>query len=135
MAISRANRNDSGMTVGEGDALVVEDIRLRYGEVRAVDGMSFTVGRGEFFGILGPNGAGKTTTVEICEGLRKPDSGSVRVLGLQPWPRDLTLLPRLGVQLQASAFFRKLTAREQLATFGALYGVSAARVDAMLATV
>lgn len=104
----------------------------RYGDLVAVDGVSFEVSEGEFFGILGPNGAGKTTTLEIAEGLREPDAGSVRLLGEAPWPRNLALLPRIGVQLQASAFFERLTAREQLETFGALYGVGSARVGEML---
>lgn len=113
-------------------ALAVSDLRMCYGELVAVDGVSFEVDEGEFFGILGPNGAGKTTTLEMAEGLREPDSGTVRLLGRSPWPRDLTLLPRIGVQLQASAFFEKLTAREQLETFGALYGVGPGRVQEML---
>ncbi|GGP46540.1 ABC transporter ATP-binding protein [Saccharothrix coeruleofusca] len=99
------------------------DIRKSYGELNAVDGVSFTVAEGEFFGILGPNGAGKTTTLEIVEGLRQADSGHVTLLGENPWPRNPALLPRIGVQLQASSFFEKLTAKEQLLTFGSLYGV------------
>ena len=113
-------------------AIVVEDVRKAYGNLKAVDGVSLTVAEGEFFGILGPNGAGKTTTLEIIEGLREPDSGSVRLLGQSPWPRNVALLPRIGVQLQASAFFEKLTAREQLETFASLYGVSARRAHEML---
>ncbi|HVK22056.1 MAG TPA: ABC transporter ATP-binding protein [Actinokineospora sp.] len=113
-------------------AIVVDGIRKAYGELKAVDGVSFTVAEGEFFGILGPNGAGKTTTLEIVEGLREPDAGSVRLLGESPFPRNKALLPRMGVQLQASAFFEKLTAREQLRTFGALYGVAPAKADEML---
>ncbi|GAB1509857.1 ABC transporter ATP-binding protein [Actinophytocola sp. KF-1] len=113
-------------------AVVVEDVRKAYGDLKAVDGVSLTVAEGEFFGILGPNGAGKTTTLEIIEGLREPDSGSVRLLGQSPWPRNVALLPRIGVQLQASAFFEKLTAREQLRTFASLYGVSTSRADEML---
>jgi ABC-2 type transport system ATP-binding protein len=113
-------------------AVVVEDIRKAYGDLAAVDGVSLSVGEGEFFGILGPNGAGKTTTLEIIEGLREPDSGTVRLLGGSPWPRNSTLLPRIGVQLQASSFFEKLTAREQLETFASLYGVGAARAREML---
>lgn len=109
------------------NALVVLDIRMSYGDLRAVDGVSFTVERGEFFGILGPNGAGKTTTLEMCEGLRKPDAGQIRLLGEKVWPRNPRLLPKIGVQLQASAFFDRLTAREQLEVFGALYGVPAER--------
>src|ERR687896_1410300 len=99
------------MTFTGGAAVVAEDVRKSYGDVKAVDGVSFSVSEGEFFGILGPNGAGKTTILEIVEGLREPDGGSVRLLGESPWPRRLSLLPRIGVQLQASSFFEKLTAR------------------------
>jgi len=112
--------------------IVVTDLRKSYGEVRAVDGVSFEVDQGEFFGILGPNGAGKTTTLEIVEGLRKADSGEVRVHGESPWPRNPRLLRRVGVQLQASSFFERLTAREQIRTFASLYGVSAPRADEVL---
>src|SRR5215469_3902846 len=113
----------------------VRDLRKSYGKVHAVNGVTFEVERGEFFGILGPNGAGKTTTLEIIEGLREPDGGEVTVLGKRPWPRDPSLLPLIGVQLQASSFFEQLTAREQLRTFASLYGVSAQRADAMLGVV
>lgn len=122
----------SSTTPAVSAALAVSDIRKHYGDVRAVDGVSFEVVEGEFFGILGPNGAGKTTTLEIAEGLLAPDSGTVRLLGQSPWPRNEALLPRIGVQLQASSFFERLTAREQLKTFAALYGVGQARADEML---
>ena len=116
-------------------SISVSDVRKAYGDVVAVDGVSFEVEQGEFFGILGPNGAGKTTTLEIIEGLRKPDSGDVTVLRLPAWPRNAKLLPRIGVQLQASSFFERLTAREQIRTFASLYGVPAKNADDMLATV
>ncbi len=115
--------------------IVVNDIRKSYGEVNAVDGVSFEVQTGEFFGILGPNGAGKTTTLEIIEGLRRADGGDVQVFGESPWPRNRALLPRMGVQLQASSFFERLTAREQIRTFASLYGVAGKRADEMLDTV
>src|SRR3954468_20328718 len=118
--------------MSKGSTIVADGLRKRYGDLRAVDGVSFTVGQGEFFGILGPNGAGKTTTLEMVEGLRQPDAGTVRLLGESPWPRNPRLLPRVGVQLQASAFVDKLSAREQLGTFGALYGVTGSRIDEML---
>ncbi|QUQ71274.1 ABC transporter ATP-binding protein [Kutzneria sp. CA-103260] len=118
--------------MSKGSTIVAEGLRKRYGDLWAVDGVSFTVGEGEFFGILGPNGAGKTTTLEIIEGLRKPDEGSVRLFGENPWPRNTKLLPRIGVQLQASSFFEKLTAREQLETFASLYGVSTGTAADML---
>jgi ABC-2 type transport system ATP-binding protein len=115
--------------------IVVNEIRKWYGDTHAVDGVSFEVEEGEFFGILGPNGAGKTTTLEIIEGLRKPDSGDVTLLGMPTWPRNPRLLPRIGVQLQASSFFERLTAREQIRTFASLYGVPATDADRMLEVV
>ncbi|WP_395294070.1 ABC transporter ATP-binding protein [Kitasatospora hibisci] len=113
-------------------AISADGIRQRYGDVQAVDGVSLTVEAGEFYGILGPNGAGKTTTLEILEGIRKPDEGRIELLGLAPWPRNRKLLPRIGVQFQASAFFNKLTARETIRSFGSFYGVGPKRADAML---
>jgi ABC-2 type transport system ATP-binding protein len=114
------------------NTIVAEDLRKRYGDLKAVDGVSLTVEGGEFFGILGPNGAGKTTALEIIEGLRRADGGQISVLGQSPWPRNPALMPRIGVQLQASSFFERLTAREQLRTFGSLYGVPDRRSDEML---
>ncbi len=117
------------------NTIVASDLRKRYRDVNAVDGVSLTIEAGEFFGILGPNGAGKTTTLEIIEGLRQADSGQISLFGLSPWPRNPALLPKIGVQLQATAFFERLTAREQLRTFGSLYGVPGRKADAMLETV
>ncbi|OKI35170.1 ABC transporter [Streptomyces sp. TSRI0281] len=113
----------------------MDGVHKRYGDTRAVDGVSFTVARGEFFGLLGPNGAGKTTLVEIMEGQRRADAGTVTVLGTSPWPRNVALLPRLGVQTQASAFFVRLTAREHLCTMAALYRCDAAAAERALASV
>lgn len=79
-------------------AVEVVDLVKSYGGQRAVDGLSLTVARGSVLAMLGPNGAGKTTTVEICEGFRTADSGTVRVLGLDP--RAAALRPRVGVMLQ-----------------------------------
>ncbi len=100
--------------------------------VEAVRGVDLNVAEGEIFGFLGPNGAGKTTTLEMIEGLRRPDEGTVRVLGEPVWPRNHGLLPRMGVQLQASSFFERLTAREQIHTFASLYAVPTARGDEWL---
>jgi ABC-2 type transport system ATP-binding protein len=115
-----------------GAKITADGLVMTYGDVRAVDGVSFTVAPGEFFGLLGPNGAGKTTTLEMVEGLRKPQAGSVRIDDHVPSKREPALQRRIGVQLQASSFFERLTAREQLDTFGALYGVAAGRTDEML---
>jgi ABC-2 type transport system ATP-binding protein len=112
--------------------IVVKGLQKAYGAVKAVDGVSFEVDDGEFFGILGPNGAGKTTTLEIIEGLREADAGEVWLFGDSPWPRNPALLPRIGVQLQASSFFERLTAREQIRTFASLYGVGPKKADDML---
>jgi ABC-2 type transport system ATP-binding protein len=112
--------------------IVTKDLRKSYGDVHAVDGVSIEVQQGEFFGILGPNGAGKTTLLEIIEGLREADGGEVSLLGEPPWPRNRALVPRIGVQLQATAFFEYLTAREQIRTFASLYGLPAGRADEML---
>jgi ABC-2 type transport system ATP-binding protein len=119
-------------TRGSGTAIEADRLRKVYGDLVAVDDVSFTVRPGEIFGILGPNGAGKTTTLEMVEGLRKPDGGTCTLLGRPSWPRDERLLPRIGVQLQTSAFFERLTAREQLRTFAALYDVVQAQADAWL---
>jgi ABC-2 type transport system ATP-binding protein len=116
-------------------AISVRGLRKSYGPVIAADDVTFDVEPGEFFAILGPNGAGKTTTLEMIEGLREPDDGELTVLGLSPWPRNPALLPRIGVQLQASSFFEKLTAREQIRTFASLYGIGARQADQMLDTV
>ena len=112
--------------------IAVDGISKTYGSLKAVDNVSFDVKPGEFFGLLGPNGAGKTTTLEMIEGLRQPDSGTVRIDGKDPWSRDPDLQRRIGVQLQSSAFFERLTAREQLHTFASLYDVSGSHADELL---
>jgi ABC-2 type transport system ATP-binding protein len=86
-----------------------------------IDGVSFEVGRGEVFGLLGPNGAGKTTTVEILEGLRKPDGGSVSVLGIDVARNPDALKERIGVSLQTAALYPKLSVAEILDLFRSFY--------------
>jgi ABC-2 type transport system ATP-binding protein len=93
----------------------------RYGEVVAVDGLSFEVHRGECFGLLGPNGAGKTTTIEILEGLLPPDAGEVEVLGLSWSSNGTELRQRLGIQLQETQLAEKLTVEETLRLFRSFY--------------
>ncbi|MFF7776507.1 ABC transporter ATP-binding protein [Streptomyces tanashiensis] len=116
-------------------AVQVRGVSKRYGDRQAVDDVSLEIHRGEFFGLLGPNGAGKSTLIEIMEGLRRADTGTVTVLGRSPWPRDTALLPRLGVQTQSSAFFVRQTAHEHLRTVAALYGAPRSAVDATLESV
>ncbi|HWI42975.1 MAG TPA: ABC transporter ATP-binding protein [Nocardioides sp.] len=110
-------------------AICVDAATKRYGDLLAVDRVALVVEEGEFVGVLGPNGAGKTTLLEMIEGLRKPDGGTITLLGETVWPRNPRLQPRIGVQLQASAFFPRLTAREQIRTFAALYGVGVGVAD------
>ncbi|HWP62905.1 MAG TPA: ABC transporter ATP-binding protein [Candidatus Binatia bacterium] len=99
----------------------VDGVRKRYGSVVAVDGVSFEVARGEIFGLLGPNGAGKTTTVEMLEGLRRPDEGSLRVLGVDVTVEPEALKPRIGVALQTAALYPRLTVDELLRLFASFY--------------
>ena len=99
----------------------VEGLIKTYGETRAVDGISFEVPRGTIFGMLGPNGAGKTTTVEVLEGLRQPDAGEVRVLGIDAVRNADQLRARIGVSLQTAALYPKLTVFEVLTLFRAFY--------------
>jgi ABC-2 type transport system ATP-binding protein len=104
------------------DAVIeVSALHKRYGDVHAVDGVSFDVRRGEVFGLLGPNGAGKTTTVEILEGLRKPDAGTVRVLGIDAAHQPAEIKQRIGVQLQTAALYPFLTVTELLDLFRSFY--------------
>jgi ABC-2 type transport system ATP-binding protein len=108
---------------GTGDVVLeVVELVKRYGELLAVDRVSFTVSRGEIFGILGPNGAGKTSTLEMIETLRPIDSGRVTVNGadVQSHPQEVKRM--IGVQLQSSSFFDKLTLTELLQLFGEMYG-------------
>jgi ABC-2 type transport system ATP-binding protein len=113
-------------------AIVARDLRKRYGDTLAVDGISFEVAQGEFFGLLGPNGAGKSTTLEMIEGLRRPDGGEASVLGIPSHPRSAAMAAAIGVQLQASAFFERLTAAEEIRTFAKLYGLPPRRGEELL---
>lgn len=99
----------------------VRNLRRTYGDVIAVDGISFEVSEGEIFGLVGPNGAGKTTTIECIEGLRRPTSGHIRVLGMDPARERRVVAERIGVQLQESALPARLHVEEALALFGSLY--------------
>ena len=94
----------------------------RYGDLTAVDGVSFEVERGEIFGLLGPNGAGKTTTVEILEGMRSPSEGTATIDGIDVTKNPRGVKAKIGVQLQSSAFFSNLVVLELVSLFGHLYG-------------
>jgi ABC-2 type transport system ATP-binding protein len=99
----------------------VRDLRKAYGDVQAVDGVSFEIERGEVFALLGPNGAGKTTVVEIIEGHRTADSGEVHVLGHDPARRERALRERIGIVLQEAGFDEDATVAELVRLHRALY--------------
>jgi ABC-2 type transport system ATP-binding protein len=109
---------EPGMSDGLG-VITVDHLRKTYGRVVAVDDLSFNVQAGEIFGILGPNGAGKTTTVECIQGLRRPDNGRIRVLGLNPTTQASELRRRIGSQLQDSALPGRLRVAESIELFAA----------------
>jgi ABC-2 type transport system ATP-binding protein len=102
-------------------AIVVRDLRKRYGDHLAVDGLSFTVEEGEVFGLLGPNGAGKTTTVEILEGHRERTGGEVTVLGFDPATGGRAYRERIGIVLQEAGMEEEFTVRELLTLYAGFY--------------
>jgi ABC-2 type transport system ATP-binding protein len=102
----------------------ISSVKKSYGDVKAVDGVSFSVNEGEVFALVGPNGAGKTTLIEILEGLRKRDEGTVKVLGLDPWGNGTVLHGRIGVIPQDFTFFDKANPREAVKYYADLFGVS-----------
>jgi ABC-2 type transport system ATP-binding protein len=104
-----------------GATIEVNNLTKRYGDVEALRGVSFAVNEGEVFGLLGPNGAGKTSTVEILEGLRTPDSGSVSVCGLDPQTSGAEFKYVIGAALQATALPDKMRVHEALDLFGSFY--------------
>jgi ABC-2 type transport system ATP-binding protein len=97
------------------------DLRKMYGEVTAADGITFSVERGEIFGIVGPNGAGKTTTMDCIVGMRKPDSGSATVLGMDPRREGMRLRQKLGIQQQESELPDRIRVREAMELFSSFY--------------
>ena len=102
-------------------AIQVSGLRKSYGAREALRGVDFSVARGEVFGLLGPNGAGKTTTVEVLEGYRERDGGSVRVLGCDPGDHSVELRSRMGIVLQACGTYPHLSVRETVAHWATLY--------------
>jgi ABC-2 type transport system ATP-binding protein len=102
----------------------VQNFSKRYGKLTAVDGISFEVQPGQIFGLLGPNGAGKTSTLECLEGIRKPDGGSLSVLGINPTQEPRRLLNQIGVQLQTSGLPGNMTVHEAMRFFSAYHRVA-----------
>jgi len=110
-------------------AVEVSDLKVRYGELIAVDGVSFTARAGQITAVLGPNGAGKTSTIEVCEGYRAASSGSVRVLGLDPAASQRVLGKRMGVMLQQGGVYPSARVLDTVRHYCALYGKGANAVE------
>jgi ABC-2 type transport system ATP-binding protein len=111
------------------NAIEVKNLVKRYGDHTAVDSISFSVAQGEIFGMLGPNGAGKTTTVESVEGLRRPDSGEISVLGMRHATNARAIKARMGVGLQSTGLFPRLTVREILDLYATFFPRSLKTAD------
>jgi ABC-2 type transport system ATP-binding protein len=117
--------------INDSAVVAVHDLHKSYGQVDAVRGVSFEVGRGEVFGLLGPNGAGKTTILETVEGMLPVDRGTVTVDGVDVARHPERVRRRVGISLQQSAFFERLTLAELLRLFADLYGTRR-RVEGLL---
>jgi ABC-2 type transport system ATP-binding protein len=113
-------------------AIEVEQLTKRYGEVLAVNEISFTVNYGEVFALLGPNGAGKTTTVEIIDTIRTPSSGKVSLLGMDVTRKKLDIVRRIGVLPQAFSSFDRLTVKETLQYYSRLFGAGRTDIDLLM---
>jgi ABC-2 type transport system ATP-binding protein len=110
----------------------VENLTKRYGDLLAVNGISFNVRQGEVFAFLGPNGAGKTTTVEIIEMIRRPTSGTVRLLGMDVTKEKRTIVPRIGVLPQEFSSFDRITVRETMQFYARLFSHANADIDGLI---
>ena len=110
----------------------VSGIRKTYGSTVAVDEVSFEVNDGEIFGLIGPNGAGKTTTMECVEGIRKPDRGTISVLGLDPFRQVYKLQDRIGVQLQQAQLQKRIKVWEAVDLWASLYKKKPADAERLL---
>ena len=113
-------------------AIEVDKLAKRYGELLAVNNISFNVRRGEVFALLGPNGAGKTTTVEIIETIRTPTSGKVTLLGMDVTKKKRDIVPRIGVLPQGFSSFDRITVRETLQYYSRLFGGMRRDIDALI---
>ncbi len=117
---------------GDAPAIEVRDLVKTYGSVRAVRGISFTVGQGEVFGLLGHNGAGKTTTIRVLTGRAKPTAGQAIVQGFDVTEDMDRIKPLINLVFEEQNLYERFSGRENLRIFARLYGVPAARVDTLL---
>ncbi len=122
------------VALGSAPAVEARELRKSFGDIRAVDGVSFELGAGRIYGVMGPNGSGKTTLIRMLTGLGRPTSGEARVLGVQMPSRPN--LARIGYMTQSDGIYPELTAAENVRFFAAMYGVrEAGAVEAALAVV
>ena len=112
--------------------LEVKEVYKYFKDVKAVDGINFSVNSGEFVALLGPNGAGKTTTVEMIEGIQKPSIGSISILGLNWATNESKLHQIISLSLQETRFIDKLTVKETVQLFASFYKLPKARVDEVI---
>ena len=120
--MAQANHQRPGRDSSGAEPIVkVIDLCKAYGGIRAVDGVSFSITSGEVFGILGPNGAGKTSTVEILEGMRVPDRGTAWINGIDVEKNPRAVKSVIGIQLQSTTFFDRLSLAEILQVFASIY--------------
>lgn len=120
------------MTQSNNNAITVEGLTKHYGDLRAVNDVSFTVRKGEVFAFLGPNGAGKTTTVEIIETIRTPTYGRVNILGMDVTKQKRDIVPRIGVLPQDFSSYDRITVRESIQYYRRLFGCRTTDVDALI---
>src|SRR5689334_20488877 len=118
--------------MSSGSVIQVSSIRKTYGKIVAVEDVSFDVMDGEIFGLIGPNGAGKTTTMECVEGIRRPSSGSITVLGLDPVRDVYELQERIGVQLQQAQLQKRIKVWEAMHLWASIYRRTSATADQLL---
>jgi ABC-2 type transport system ATP-binding protein len=114
-------------------AILADELTLSFGDLRALDGVSLAVAKGEVFGVLGPNGAGKTTTVRVLNGLLRPDRGSVRIGGLDPATAGDAVRAQTGVLTESPSLYESMSGRDNLRFFGTLHGLAGAALDARVA--
>ena len=133
--LTGANIPDYRFVTTVDDVLLCTDLHKRFGEVQAVDGISFRIAAGETYGLLGPNGAGKTTTISMVCGLLEPDAGSVEVVGEPLTTRSVAAKSAIGYVPQDLAIYPDLTAAENLRFFARLYGLPSARAKERVAEV
>jgi ABC-2 type transport system ATP-binding protein len=115
-----------------GNAIEVSDLSFAYGDIQAVDGVSFSVAPGEILGFLGPNGAGKSTTIKMLTGQLRPDSGSISVLGMAMPAQTLDIQARIGVCFEEKNLYENMSGRENLDFFARLYGIKGRDFDPFL---